>query len=138
MTTILASAHTATTISLGHLMGETVLWLCVIVAALFGLKYLSKHRKAPNRRLGRTLPGNLVIETRQSIGKGQWIAIVQADGKRFLVGISSAGFTRVGELDADTAGDRIGTLAKVETTTAPPEPKRSSLLARAKEATVRR
>lgn len=147
MTALVAAARTASTVPVGHLLGETVLWLAVIVVALFGLKYLAKRRKSPSARLGKMDLGNLTVVSRQSIGKGQWIAVVEADGKRVLVGISGAGFTRLGELDGNPPAevprgtptfDFGRSAASPSATPTSATTKRAGILERVREATVRR
>lgn len=113
MTDLLFAAQHGTSmapdISVGHLLMQMVLWLGVIVGALFGLSKLAQRSKGgAGRRMGsapRARSDQLTVVSRQSVGKGQWIAVVEAEGQRFLVGISSAGFTPLGELRADGPDD---------------------------------
>jgi len=106
---LLAAQHTtqmAPDVSVGHLLVQMALWLAVIVGALFGLSKLAQRAKGGARRTGK-VPGTrgdgLTVVSRQPVGKGQWIAVVEAEGQRVLVGISAAGFTPLGELRSDGA-----------------------------------
>jgi hypothetical protein len=149
--------------SAGHLLLQTAVWLAVIVGALFALKWVSGRRRgsARSKVRGRGVRGTtarafprgpatagLEIIDRQPIGKGQWIAVVEAEGQRFLVGMSGAGFTALGELKADGAagGDAASVLDAMLGATRVPvaavtgeagAPGRS-LLERARDVTVRR
>ncbi len=91
-------------VSVGHLLMQMVLWLGVIVVALWGLSKLARRSKGMGRRTTRTAkvsgtqPSTLTVVSRQPVGKGQWIAVVEAGAQRFVVGITGAGFTPLGEL----------------------------------------
>jgi len=141
-------------VSVGHLLAQMVLWLGVIVVALWGLSKLARRSKGMGRRTTKTAKasgaasGRLVVVSRQPVGKGQWIAVVEAEGQRFVVGITGAGFTPLGELRGDALrGDAPrGDTPRDEGPAAPlealfsggqGEPPRG-LLDRARAATVRR
>ena len=101
------SAAAAPDLSVGHLLAQMVLWLGVIVVALFGLSKLARRSRGMGHKTAKgsgTTSGRLTVVSRQPVGKGQWIAVVEAEGQRFLVGISGAGFTPLGELRSGASG----------------------------------
>ncbi len=103
-------ASAAPDVSVGHLIAQMVLWLGVIVVALLGLSRLARRVKGAGRRATKmpgTKSGRLTVVGRQPVGKGQWIAVVEAEGQRFLVGISGAGFTPLGELRGGASDDEV-------------------------------
>ncbi|MGC8470704.1 MAG: FliO/MopB family protein [Acidimicrobiales bacterium] len=140
---VLAAQHgiaMAPDVSVGHVLAQMVLWLGVIVVALFGLSKLARRRKGTGPRAAkvpRTKSGNLTVVGRHPVGKGQWIAVVEAEGQRFLVGITGAGFTPLGELRGDNPGDG-GSAASLEALFSEDQGERPrSVLERARAATVR-
>ncbi len=108
---MLAAQHgvaMAPDVSVGHVLAQMVLWLGVIVVALFGLSKLARRSKGMGRRTAKvpgTKSGRLTVVSRHPVGKGQWIAVVEAEGQRFLVGITGAGFTPLGELRGEIPSD---------------------------------
>ncbi len=141
---MLAAQHgvaMAPDVSVGHVLAQMVLWLGVIVVALFGLSRLARRSKGAGRRAPKapsTKSGRLTVVSRQPVGKGQWIAVVEAEGQRFVVGISGAGFTPLGELRGGAARDE-GQAAPVGPLLSEGEGERPhGLLDRARAATVRR
>ena len=141
---VLAAQHgiaMAPDVSVGHVLAQMVLWLGVIVVALFGLSKLARRRKGTGPRAAkvpRAKSGDLAVVGRRPVGKGQWIAVVEAEGQRFLVGITGAGFTPLGELRGDTPGAEEPA-ASLEALFAEDQGERPrNLLERARAATVRR
>jgi flagellar biogenesis protein FliO len=128
-------------VSVGHLLVQMVLWLGVIVAALFALSRLARRSRGSARRAPRT-PGakrsRVAVVSRQPVGKGQWIAVVEAEGHRFVVGISGAGFTPLGELRGDAPRDEAQTVPLASFLSAREGEQSRGLLDRARAATVRR
>ena len=108
---MLAAQHgvaMAPDVSVGHVLAQMVLWLGVIVVALFGLSKLARRSKGMGRSTAKvpgTKSGRLTVVSRHPVGKGQWIAVVEAEGQRFLVGITGAGFTPLGELRGEIPSD---------------------------------
>lgn len=175
---LLAASHGVTLspdVSIDHLLLQTALWMTVIVGALFGLKWLARRRQGRafrgaraaghglrgRKNLGSAFTGGLEVIGRQPIGKGQWIAVVEAEGQRFLVGMSGSAFTALGELrteatDAEDPATSLGAVLgarglpairaeeadRAVGLLAPALPtgraQKRSLVERAREATVRR
>ncbi|MDA8074902.1 MAG: flagellar biosynthetic protein FliO [Actinomycetota bacterium] len=141
---VLAAQHgtaMAPDVSVGHLLVQMVLWLGVIVVALYGLSRIARRTKGAGRRAARASgvkSGRLDVVSRQPVGKGQWIAVVVAEGQRFVVGISGAGFTPLGELRGDAPRDEepAASLGSLFPEGQGDHPR--SLLDRARAATVRR
>lgn len=102
--TLLAAAHSSVTaaqdVSIGHILLQMVLALGVIVGGIWGFgKIMGRGRG--KRRTGvrnRGRADGLTVLSRQMIGKGKSIAVVQAGEQCFLVGIGEAGLTPLGEL----------------------------------------
>lgn len=102
--TLLAAAHSSVTtaqdVSIGHILLQMALALGLIVGGIWGLgKIMGRGRG--KRRTGARNRGRadgLTILSRQMIGKGKSIAVVQAGEQCFLVGIGEAGLTPLGEL----------------------------------------
>lgn len=134
-------AAMAPDVSVGHLLVQMVLWLAVIVLALYGLSRLARRTKGAGRRITKAsgvTSGRLVVVSRQPVGKGQWIAVVEAEGQRFVVGISGAGFTPLGELRGDAPRGEAPATSLEPLFSERQGERPSSLLDRARAATVRR
>lgn len=102
---VLAAAHGATTaqdISIGHVLLQMVVALAIVVGGIWGFGKVM--RRSPRRRrpgvLGRARGAEhgLRVLSRQAVGKGKSIAVVQAGEQCFLVGIADSGLTPLGEL----------------------------------------
>ena len=110
------STTTAPDISIGHVLLQMVIALLIVVGGIWGF---SKNMRRGGRFCGTAgrgrhkapVPG-LTVLSRQPIGKGKSIAVVQAGSRRFLVGISESGLNPLGEIEpndepAPAAGDRL-------------------------------
>lgn len=129
--TLLAAAHSSVTtaqdVSIGHILLQMALALGVIVGGIWGFgKIMGRGRG--KRRTGvrnRGRADGLTILSRQMIGKGKSIAVVQAGEQCFLVGIGEAGLTPLGELTttSGTSGPKGGGVPDdVAPDPAPPNP----------------
>ncbi|MGH9082048.1 MAG: flagellar biosynthetic protein FliO [Acidimicrobiales bacterium] len=122
---LLAASHGAVTtaqdVSVGHVLLQMVLALVVVIGGIWGFGKIM-GRRGHNRRPGgrsrsrsRSEAHGLTVLSRQAVGKGKSIAVVQAGAQCFVVGIADSGLTPLGELrevdadsDADAAGDAAG------------------------------
>ncbi len=136
---LLASTKTALApdVSVGHLLIQMVVALLIVVGAIWALGKLAGRtrgaRRSPKQSTG------LQVLSRQSIAKGKSMAVVEVENQRFLVGISGAGFTALGELKGEDATDGEGGHSpELDQMLATALPGRRSLVDALREATVRR
>lgn len=100
-------------ISIGHLLLQMVVAMVLVVGGIWGFGKLMGRSRAAGRNAGRAAGGlfrarsgsrsneeGLTILSRQPVGKGKYIAVVQVGGQQFLVGIGDSGLTPLGELRA--------------------------------------
>jgi flagellar biogenesis protein FliO len=115
--TLLAASHVAATpdISIGHVLVQMVVAMGIIVGGIWGLSKLVGRSRAAGRSAGRKAgtflrqrgaDHGLTILSRQPLGKGKCLAVVQVGTQQFLVGIADSGLTPLGELH--TAGEAQG------------------------------
>jgi flagellar biogenesis protein FliO len=103
---LVASQSTTTTapdISIGHVLLQMVIALLVVVGGIWGFSKIMRRGGRFGGTAGRgrhkaPVPG-LTVLSRQPIGKGKSIAVVQAGSRRFLVGISESGLNPLGEIE---------------------------------------
>ncbi|HEY1733703.1 MAG TPA: flagellar biosynthetic protein FliO [Acidimicrobiales bacterium] len=103
---LVASQSTTTTapdISIGHVLLQMVIALLVVVGGIWGFSKIMRRGGRFGATAGRgrhkaPVPG-LTVLSRQPIGKGKSIAVVQAGSRRFLVGISESGLNPLGEIE---------------------------------------
>jgi flagellar biogenesis protein FliO len=118
---LVASQSTTTTapdISIGHVLLQMVIALLVVVGGIWGFSKIMRRGGRFGGTAGRgrhkaPAPG-LTVLSRQPIGKGKSIAVVQAGSRQFLVGISESGLNPLGEIEPNddpgpAAGDRLAT-----------------------------
>ncbi len=96
------STTTAPDISIGHVLLQMVIALLVVVGGIWGFGKIMRRGRRFGGPAGRgrhkaPAPG-LTVLSRQSVGKGKSIAVVQAGSRRFLVGISESGLNPLGEI----------------------------------------
>jgi flagellar biogenesis protein FliO len=85
-----AKVATIPDVSVGHLLGHTVLALVVIVGGIWGVqKVWSRSKRRGANRPGRTHSG-LTVVSRHSLGKDQHLAVVRWGEREVLVGISGS------------------------------------------------
>jgi len=107
--TLLAASHVAATpdISIGHLLVQMVVAMGIIVGGIWGLSKLVGRSRAAGRSAGRkagtflrprAADHGLTVLSRQPLGKGKCLAVVQVGTQQFLVGIADSGLTPLGEL----------------------------------------
>ncbi|MGH9087956.1 MAG: flagellar biosynthetic protein FliO [Acidimicrobiales bacterium] len=116
---VLAAAHGAATtgqdLSIGHVLLQMVVALGIVIGGIWGLGKCI-HRsgrggraagagKARGSGKGRAAEHGLRVLSRQTVGKGKSIAVVQAGDQCFLVGIADSGLTPLGELKPAGADD---------------------------------
>lgn len=104
-------------ISIGHLLLQMVVALVLVVGCIWVFGKLMRRSRVAGRRVGgaagaffrqRREEQGLTILSRQPVGKGKCIAVVQVGTQQFLVGIADSGLTPLGELHADAeGGDRL-------------------------------
>ncbi len=101
--------------------------LIIVFGAPLGIWWYLRRSRQGN-------PGRLLISDKAVLGKNVWVAVVEVDEKRFLVGAGESGVGLISELEA---------LPEVETETEeePPngitEPPRNGLVRRLQLMTVR-
>jgi len=80
---------------------STIASLLVILFALAGAAFLARRFRgtAWGQKLSVTTSPISLVATR-SLGGQHSLAIAEADGKRFLIGISRTGITAIGRLDS--------------------------------------
>jgi flagellar biogenesis protein FliO len=110
------STTTAPDISIGHVLLQMVIALLIVVGGIWGFSKIMRRGGRFGGTAGRgrhkaPVPG-LTVLSRQPIGKGKSIAVVQAGSRRFLVGISESGLNPLGEIEpndepAPAGGDRL-------------------------------
>lgn len=114
---LLAASHGAAApdISIGHLLLQMAVAMGLIVGAIWGFSKLVGRSRAAGRSAGRRagallrqrrVTEGLTILSRQPLGKGKYLAVVQVGIQQFLVGIADSGLTPLGELH--TGGDEPG------------------------------
>lgn len=99
---------------MSHLLLQMVVAMVLVVGGIWGFGKIMGRSRAAGRNAGRaaggflrTRPGSrdqvqgLTILSRQPVGKGKYLAVVQVGAQQFLVGIADAGLTPLGELHAD-------------------------------------
>ncbi len=97
------STTTAPDISIGHVLLQMVIALLIVVGGIWGFSKIMRRGGRFGATAGRgrhkaPVPG-LTVLSRQPIGKGKSIAVVQAGSRRFLVGISESGLNPLGEIE---------------------------------------
>lgn len=104
---VLAAAHggvsTTQDVSIGHLLLQMVVALGIVIGGIWGFGKVmgrTRARRSGGSGRGRAAAEGLHVLSRQQIGKGKSIAVVQAGGQCFLVGIADSGLTPLGELRA--------------------------------------
>lgn len=110
---VATSGVTAPDVSIGHLLLQMVVAMVLVVGGIWGFGKLMGRSRAAGRNAGRAAGGffrsrgtgrsheqGLTILSRQPVGKGKCIAVVQVGGQQFLVGIADSGLTPLGELHA--------------------------------------
>jgi flagellar protein FliO/FliZ len=116
---VASQTTTAPDISIGHVLLQMVVALLVVVGGIWGFSKIMRRGGrfggTPGRARHKTPVAGLTVLSRQSIGKGKSIAVVQAGSRRFLVGISESGLNPIGEIGpndeaASVAGD-LGPMA---------------------------
>lgn len=115
---------TSSDVSIGHLLLQMVVAMLIIVGGIWAFGKLVGRSRAAGRHAGRKAGGflrqraeaqGLTILSRQPLGKGKCLAVVQVGAQQFLVGIADSGLTPLGELHtgdvaapaAATAGDWV-------------------------------
>lgn len=101
---LLAAARStlAPSVSVGHLLVQMVVALVIVVGGIWLLSKILKMAKLSTRPGRRGSQQALRVLSRQPIGKGTSVAVVEVEGQRFLVGISGSSITPLGELHGDT------------------------------------
>lgn len=104
-----SGVNAAPDISVGHLLLQMVVALAVVAGGIWGFGKLVGRSRTAGRRAGRKAGGllrsrtqdqGLTILSRQPLGKGKCLAVVQVGAQQFLVGIADSGLTPLGELRA--------------------------------------
>jgi flagellar protein FliO/FliZ len=103
-----ATTTTAPDISIGHVLLQMVVALLIVVGGIWGFSKIMRRGGRFGGPAGRSrhktpVPG-LTVLSRQTVGKGKSIAVVQAGSRRFLVGISESGLNPLGELEPGDDG----------------------------------
>ena len=97
------STTTAPDISIGHVLLQMVIALLIVVGGIWGFSKIMRRGGrfggTPGRGRHKAPAPGLTVLSRQPIGKGKSIAVVQAGSRRFLVGISESGLNPLGEIE---------------------------------------
>ncbi len=85
--------------NVGEVIGRTIPALLLVLAVPLGAYWWA-------RRSGSTGAGaDLRIGAKAAFGKNLWVAVVEVDGRRFLVGVGDGGINVIAELDRIPAPD---------------------------------
>jgi flagellar biogenesis protein FliO len=100
-------------VSITHLLLQMVVAMVLVVGGIWGFGKLMGRSRAAGRNAGRAAGGffrsratnrahedGLTVLSRQPVGKGKYLAVVQVGAQQFLVGIADSGLTPLGELRA--------------------------------------
>ncbi len=100
-------------LSIGHLLLQMVVAMVLVVGGIWGFGKLMGRSRVAGRNAGRAAGGffrsrlvgrepaaGLTVLSRQPVGKGKFLAVVQVGAQQFLVGIADSGLTPLGELHA--------------------------------------
>lgn len=111
--TATSSSTTAPDISIGHLLLQMVVAMVLVVGGIWGFGKIMGRSRAAGKNAGRAAGGffraragrrageeGLTVLSRQPLGKGKYLAVVQVGAQQFLVGIAESGLTPLGELRA--------------------------------------
>jgi len=111
----------------GEAIGRMVPALLVVLALPLGVYWWARRGDLGGRS------SSLRVGAKASLGKSLWVAVVEVDGRRFLVGVADHGINLVAELDPVDDPNGSDTDADPDT----PNP-RMGLVKRLQHLTVRR
>jgi flagellar biogenesis protein FliO len=75
--------------------------MVVIFGTLFVLWFVGKKMKGLSFAKGKVIQSPIQIVAARSVGSQNTLAIVEVEGKKFLIGIGRNGVTRIADLAAD-------------------------------------
>ena len=75
--------------------------LAVIFAVLFGVAFALRRLRASGWGQRAGAPSPISVVASRSLGGQNMLVIAQAEGQRFLIGVSRAGIASIGRLDSD-------------------------------------
>lgn len=106
-----SGSGTAPDVSITHLLLQMAVAMVLVVGGIWGFGKLMGRSRAAGRNAGRAAGGlfrsrvrrrtdedGLTVLSRQAVGKGKFLAVVQVGAQQFLVGIADSGLTPLGEL----------------------------------------
>jgi flagellar biogenesis protein FliO len=106
-----SGSATAPDVSISHLLLQMAVAMVLVVGGIWGFGKLMGRSRAAGRTAGRAAGGlfrsrvrrgtaedGLTVLSRQAVGKGKFLAVVQVGAQQFLVGIADSGLTPLGEL----------------------------------------